>query len=276
MNGTAVLRLVKLAVGIMILVCGWRCAEAPAASETQMTELGIYLIPLESDIQQVRFESADGTSLAGQVDWPVGVENPPLVFILQHSGPVDRDAYQYLAALLVPEGYAVFRFDKRGNGKSGGTYGCCEDEDALAAYKAASGLSGYDPKRVYIIAQSVGTEILARRYDEFTNLQPVRGVVLLSSLLEGKEVLSIDSPLFIIVSDGESNLVAITEASVNAHRQEYSSGAGYFIAPHTEHTLFDVSQEPIDWADPNWPLRFSTDAAENLLIWLNEDRSGRK
>ena len=144
----------------------------------------------------MQFKSSDGTALVGQVDWPKGVNNPPFVFIIQHSGPVDRNAYQYLAALLVPEGYAVFRFDKRGNGKSGGTYGCCEEEDALAAYWAAVNLSGYDPERIFIIAQSIGTEILAQRYDDFINLHPVRGVVLLSSLLEGKEILSIKESAF--------------------------------------------------------------------------------
>jgi pimeloyl-ACP methyl ester carboxylesterase len=274
MNGAALLRMVRAMIGVMILVGGLRCAEAPIAGESRVTESGIYLIPFESDTQQVWFESSDGTALAGQVDWPKGVQNPPLVFIIQHSGPVDRDAYQYLAALLVPEGYAVFRFDKRGNGKSGGSYGCCEGEDVFAAYQAAVGLSGYKPDRVFIIAQSIGTEILARQYDDFTNLQPVRGVVLLSSLLEGEEVVRIESPVFIIVSDSEPDLQAITEASVNAHRQKFSSGASYFIAPHTEHTLFDVSQEPIDWSDPNWPLRFSIDAAESLLFWLNEHRYG--
>jgi pimeloyl-ACP methyl ester carboxylesterase len=272
MNSAALLRMVWLMTGVMILVGGLRCANAPAGGESRVTGSGIYLIPFESDTQQVQFESADGTALAGQVDWPKGVNHPPLVFIIQHSGPVDRDAYQYLAALLVPEGYAVFRFDKRGNGKSGGTYGCCEEEDALAAYWAAVNLSGFDPERIFIIAQSIGTEILARQYEGFANLQPVRGVVLLSSLLKGEEVVRIESPVYIIVSDSEPDLQAITEASVNAHRQKYSSGAGYFIAPQTEHTLFDISQEPIDWSDPNWPLRFSVDAAESLLFWLNEHR----
>lgn len=229
-------------------------------------------IPFESRVREVRFRSTDGTVLAGQLDLPPGVENPPLVLILHHSGPVDRDAYQYLAALLVPEGYAVFRFDKRGTGESGGTYGCCEEEDALAAYQAAVNQDGFDPERVFMIAQSVGTQIVARHFQELQSIHPVRGVALLSSLLEGKEILPIESPLFILVSDGEPNVRAITEEAVAAYRQEVGEGAEYFIAPNTEHTLFDVSQGPIDWSDPRWPLRFSTEAAQSLLQWLEAHR----
>ena len=265
MNGAVLLRMVWSMTGVMILAGGMGCSNAPAGNDARETRVGNLFNPFESDTQQVQFESSDGTALTGQVDWPKGLNHPPLVFIIQHSGPVDRDDYQYLAVLLVPEGYAVFRFDKRGNGKSGGTYGCCEEEDVLAAYRAAVNLSGYDPERIFIIAQSIGTKILARRYDDITNLHPARGVVLLSSLLEGKEILSIKSPVFIIVSDGEPELQAITEVAVDAHRQQYNFGAGYFIAPHTEHTLFDISQEPIDWSDPHWPLRFSSDAAEKSI-----------
>jgi len=232
----------------------------------------VYRIPFESVVQPIRFQSTDGITLAGQADFPKRVPNPPLIFVIHHSGAVDREAYQYLAALLVPQGYAVFRFDKRGSGQSDGIYGCCEEEDALAAYQAAIALEGYDQDRVFILAQSIGTRILARRYDDFRNIHPVRGVVLLSSLLKGEEVLSIESPLFIIVSDSEPDLAAITEEAIRAYRQKYGDDVGYFIAPHTEHTLFDISSGPIDWADPRWPLRFSREAAKSLLAWLEAHR----
>lgn len=226
------------------------------------------LIPFESMVRQVSFQSEDGTRLAGQLDLPPGVDDPPLVFILHHSGPVDRDSYQYLAAFLVPNGYAVFRFDKRGNGQSEGVYGCCEAQDALAAYRAATALTGFDRERIYVVAQSVGTQILADRYDQFTDIAPVHGVVLLSSLLKGKEVLPIESPIHILVSDSEPELRAITEEAVEAHRKEFGGDASFRIVPYTEHTLFDISQGPIDWDDANWPLRFSKIAADDLLTWL--------
>ena len=261
-----------LALALVCLGMTGLLACAPKQNERAAGGAPFLLIPFESRVREVRFRSADGTALAGQLDLPPRVERPPLVMIVHHSGPVDRDAYQYLAALLVPEGYAVFRFDKRGNGESGGTYGCCEEEDALAAYQAAVTQEGFDPERVFIVAQSVGTQIVARRFQEFQSIHPVRGVVLLSSLLEGKEILPIESPLFILVSDHEPNVRALTEDAVAAYRQKVGEGADYFIAPNTEHTLFDVSQGPIDWSDPRWPLRFSAEAAQNLLQWLEAHR----
>lgn len=265
----------KRNLAALVLVClGMAGLPACAVKQSEWAagKTPFLFIPFESRVQEVRFRSADGTGLAGQLDLPPEVENPPLVWILHHSGPVNRDAYQYLAALLVPEGYAVFRFDKRGNGASGGTYGCCEEEDALAAYQAAVSQEGFDPQRVFIVAQSVGTQIVARHFQELQSIHPVRGVVLLSSLLEGKELLTIESPLLILVSDCEPNLRAITEEAVAAYRQEVGEGAEYFVAPHTEHTLFDVSEGAMEWSDPRWPLRFSAEAAQNLLQWLEAHR----
>jgi pimeloyl-ACP methyl ester carboxylesterase len=194
---------------------------------------------------------------------------PPFVFILHHSGPVDRDAYQYLAARLVPAGYAVFRFDKRGNGQSAGTYGCCEADDAVAAYRAGVMQGGYDPTRVYIVAQSLGTEILAQRFDDFEAIHLPRGAVLLSSLLTDEQILNVRVPVHIIVSDSEPELRSITEAATRAHRAAYPFGADFDVIPNTEHTLFDISAGPMDWSDPRWPRRFHPDAWASLLNWLD-------
>lgn len=228
------------------------------------------MLPLDADSQEVFFQSQDGTLLAGQFDWPPGREQPPLVFIIHHSGPVDRDSYQYLAARLVPAGYAVFRFDKRGNGQSGGSYGCCEDDDAISAYRAAIKEDGFDADRVYIIAQSIGSQILAERFEEFERAHRPAGVILLSNLLEGEEVLAIKAPLHIIVSDSEDNLVAIGADAVNAHKSTYDFGASLYVAPHTEHTLFDISDGPLDWSSPDWPEKFHEGTWQSLLAWLNE------
>ncbi len=258
---------------LALLVLAANCS-GPTIAADQRTQADFKRIPFETMAQEVSFQSEDGTRLAGQLDRPPGQANPPLVFIIHHSGAVDRDAYQYLAARLVPAGYAVFRFDKRGTGRSEGTYGCCEDSDALAAYRAAVAQDGIDMSRVFIVAQSIGTRILAGRFEEFAQVHRPAGVVLLSSLLPGKDILAIQAPLHIIISDSEPDLAALGEDAVKAHRAAYGYGASYFIAPHTEHTLFDISGGPIDWSDPNWPEKFSQDAWLSLLGWLeNQCRS---
>lgn len=225
-------------------------------------------MPFKAISQEVLFQSDDRTQLAGQIDWPPGQTAPPLVFIIHHSGPVERNSYQYLADRLVPVGYATFRFDKRGTGRSEGEYGCCEDSDALAAYRAVIAQAGFDPERVYIVAQSIGSQILAERFAEFEQIYPPTGVVLLSNLLEKDEVLAIRAPLHIIVSDSESKLAAIGAGAVTAHRAAYDYGASFYVALQTEHTLFDISEGPINWDDPNWPEKFHNGAWLSLLSWL--------
>lgn len=227
----------------------------------------IRLIPFDATTQQITFQSRDGVQLAGQFDLPPGLTSPPLVFIIHHSGAVDRDSYQYLAARLVPAGYAVFRFDKRGTGTSQGEYGCCEDDDALAAYRAAmTGANG----RVYIVAQSIGTKILADRWKEFEQTRHPDGVVLLSNLLEGQEIAVLNAPIHIIISSSESRIKAIGEEAVIAHRVAYPKyNASFQVIPNTEHTLFDISSGQIDWSDPNWTLRFHPEAWQSLKNWLD-------
>lgn len=224
--------------------------------------------PLAPTTQELVFQSSDGTRLAGQFDWPPAQTRPPLVFIIHHADAIDRYQYQFLVDRLLPAGYAVFRFDKRGTGRSSGVYGCCEDDDALAAYRAAMTQGGFDPEHVFIVAQSIGTTILANHFEEFAQIHPPTGVVLLSSLLEYEEVLAVKTPIHIIVSDSEPNLSAIGVGAVQAHQAAYAYGASFYVAPQTEHTLFDISHGPIDWSAPDWPEKFHSGAWTSLLSWL--------
>lgn len=226
-------------------------------------------LPLDAVTREVTFAGGQGVQLAGQFDLPPQAAAPPLVVFIHHSGPETRDIYQHLAASLVPRGYAVFRFDKRGTGRSGGAYGCCEADDALAAYQAAYAAPDIDRRQVYIVAQNLGTQIVAERFEDFQAIGRPAGVVLLSSLLRGEAVLAIQAPIHIIVSDGEADVEALTVEAVNAHRAAYPYGASYFVAPNTEHTLFDISAGPINWSSPDWPEKFSAPARESLLTWLD-------
>jgi pimeloyl-ACP methyl ester carboxylesterase len=219
--------------------------------------------------REVRFAS-QGVALAGELDLPLGDAPAPLVFVIHHSGPVDRDSFGYLAELLVQEGYAVFRFDKRGTGMSDGEYGCCESQDALAAYRAAVTQDGIDRCSVFIVAQSVGTQHLAERFEEYVQALPPRGVVLLSSLLDANTIDVIAAPVHIIISDSEPNVDQLGRAAAEAHRRRYPFGASYYVAEQTEHTLFDISTGPIDWNDPGWVQRYHRGAMESLIDWLND------
>lgn len=220
--------------------------------------------------REVRFQSGDAT-LAGELDLPTGEEPAPLVFIIHHSGPVTRDAYGYLAEILLPEGFAVFRFDKRGTGHSTGEYGCCEADDALAAYRAAVGQPGIDRQRVFIVAQSIGTQHLAGQFAAFQAIQPPQGVALLSNLLGPETITAVAAPILVIVAESEPELARIGPDAVTAHQAALPYGAELYIAAGAEHTLFDITDGPIDWTDPAWVTRYHRGAMAYLVGWLCDD-----
>jgi pimeloyl-ACP methyl ester carboxylesterase len=223
--------------------------------------------------RQIRFVS-QGVRLAGELDLPLGDAPAPLAFVIHHSGPVDRDSYGYLAELLVQEGYAVFRFDKRGTGASGGEYGCCESLDALAAYRAVVPEDGIDRCNVFIVAQSIGTRHLVERFEGYARAQPPRGVVLLSSLLDAHDIQAIRAPVHIVISDSEPRVEQLGRLAVEAHQDKYPFGASYYVAEQTEHTLFEIRTGPIDWNDPEWTQRYHRGAIKSLINWLDSHRRG--
>jgi hypothetical protein len=52
----------------------------------------------------------------------------------------------------------------------------------------------------------------------------------------------------------------------------YPFGASYYIADHTEHTLFNTQAGPIDWSDPEWVQRYHRGVMQSLIDWLNDYR----
>jgi alpha/beta superfamily hydrolase len=233
------------------------------------------LEPSTREQRRVNFHAGD-VMLAGELDLPRTAGDAPLVFIIHHAGPVGRDAYGYLAELLTDAGFAVFRFDKRGVGASEGEYGCCEAEDALAAYRAVVAEKDVDHQQVFIVAQSIGTELLAAHFAEFAAVQPPAGVALLSSLVGPDAISRIDAPVHIIVADSEPRLALVTDQAVQTHRTRWPHGASSYIADHAEHTLFDIKDGPIDWSDPTWVTRYHRGAMRSLIDWLQSVRPVQK
>ena len=85
--------------------------------------------PLPYGSEEVRFQSTDGTWLAGTLTRPAGIKKPTVVVLVAGSGPADRDAsimghkpFLVLADHLSRNGYAVLRFDKRGVMRSAGSF----------------------------------------------------------------------------------------------------------------------------------------------------------
>jgi len=104
----------------------------------------------------------DGVSLQGELFVPVtsGDSGPPLVVVGHGAGRTTRGTSEYLfwAEFLTREGYAVFLYDKRGLGGSGGEYPGADLEtltgDFTAAVRAAAARPEIDAGRVAILGWS--------------------------------------------------------------------------------------------------------------------------
>ena len=147
-----------------------------------------------ADPQRIEFESADGTKLVGYY-YPAAVDPAPAVVLLHWVGGSNCEwlavnLVQWLQNRFTPEGvaanpacanaeiiftlapseypappegrsYAVFAFDYRGHGESGGKMDWLPDEwraDSIAAVQAARALPGVDPERVATIGASIGAD----------------------------------------------------------------------------------------------------------------------
>ena len=72
-------------------------------------------------IEHISFVSK-GDTLEGTLEIPAGKFPHPLMIFVHGSGKVTRSAYQSYYSKFYPLGYAIFRYDKRGVGESGGVY----------------------------------------------------------------------------------------------------------------------------------------------------------
>jgi len=159
--------------------------------------------------------SAARVSLAGALTLPPGSVPFPAAILISGSGPHDRDEslaghrpFLVLADHLTRKGFAVLRYDKRGNGKSTGDFASATTQDFAADAEAAlaflSTRKEIDAKKIGLIGHSEGgiiAPIVA------SHSPSVAWIVLLAGPgLKGEEILSLQSELILKaagVNDGE-------------------------------------------------------------------------
>jgi uncharacterized protein len=155
--------------------------------------------------EDVTFPNAKANiSLSGTLTFPHGQGSFPAAVLLSGSGPQDRDEslaghrpFLILADHLTRKGIAVLRFDKRGVGKSTGTYAEANTEDFASDAEAAIAFlktrREIDPTRLGLIGHSEGgliAPMIAARSRE------VAWVVLLAGpALKGENTLLLQSEL---------------------------------------------------------------------------------
>ncbi len=154
------------------------------------------------------FFAGDQVQLAGQIDYPATPKpfrGYPIIFIIQHATCNSRNGYAHFARLGTEMGAAVFRWDKRGTGKSGSSGGGSGTLDALNAYKTAVSQPNVDRTRAVIIAQNEGTLLLHDAWVAFKDVCNPLGVVLAGNMLDETEIQRLDVPVTSVMSKSDWN-----------------------------------------------------------------------
>jgi alpha/beta superfamily hydrolase len=118
--------------------------------------------------KELTFQS-QGYMLSGTLEVPTGSGSFPCVVMLVGSGQVDRDenhpkmitnTFSQIANYLSAQGFASFRFDKRGVGKSQGNYNASgfydNRDDGIAALELVREQPEIDPTKIFVLGHSEG------------------------------------------------------------------------------------------------------------------------
>ncbi len=206
--------------------------------------------------------AGDGVRLSGQIDYPFSStkrKNFPLLFILHHAGSDDRSGYQHFTDTALDAGYAVFRWDKRGTGRSGAGGRGLTTNDAICAYQVALDQAQVDRRHVVILAQDAGAALLGSSFGLFAREQHPYGVVLATNTLDETTAMAIDSRLLVLMGQHDWNpWQKYAKRVCEAHDRAYDHGACYYVAPYADRMLIDPRSN-----------RFHYGANNSLRDWLH-------
>jgi hypothetical protein len=198
-------------------------------------------LAVASPLTQELVFAGDEVRLAGQLDYPSPPRKStrfPLLFILHHACGSTRDDYAAYAEIGLDSGYAVFRWDKRGTGRSGGGGRGSTTQDAVNAYEFALEQPHVDRKRAVILALGAGTGLLGSSFGLFARAQHPYGSLLVANMLDEQEVLALDTRLCIVAGQDDWNSPEkYAEVAAAAHNNAYRHGASCYIAPQADRML---------------------------------------
>jgi uncharacterized protein len=188
--------------------------------------------------------AGDHVRLAGQIDYPTASmpqAGYPLIVILHHAGGNTRNDFAHYASIALESGYVVFRWDKRGTGKSGASGRGSSMQDAVLAYATALKQPCIDSQKVVILAQGEGTLLLSEAFEAFENVQHPAGALLIGSLLDQKQILAIKTRVQVIIGAKDwISWQSYGKAPCDAHNAMYKFGARFSVAHHADRLLIDT------------------------------------
>ncbi|MFT5040547.1 MAG: alpha/beta superfamily hydrolase [Hyphomicrobiaceae bacterium] len=263
------LRLIAL-VTASLLALGTQAVAATSSST------GTAVASPRPQIVETTFSSVDAV-VAGQWEFPQ-VSPAPLVVMIQATTGVDRHGlppgygddpeigiYDQLAKKLVAAGFAVFRFDQPGTGRSGrGNYATARST-ALEAYTRAIDHARVDPTRVFLFSHSRGTDAIAGIYARYQEINPVAGVMLLSNQVGETDIVRVACPALLLVTDkNPDDLYQFGQFPTQARqRSEASLETSLVTIPDAEQSLLTTIEE----GDRHY-YSIHPKAVEAILEWL--------
>jgi uncharacterized protein len=218
---------------------------------------------VESGISHEVIFAGDNVRLAGQIDYPkdpVPANGYPLLFILPNACCTSRNGFSHHKQIGNDAGFAVFRWDKRGTGRSAsGGHGSAE-QDAIKAYHTAIHQADIDPNRVVIWTQTDASLLLSENYQDFKNVQQPIATILSGNMLDEQNILNIDTRIFCLTGERDWNLAsryAIKASSV--HEENYKLGSSSYVAQFADRKLIDSRNN-----------LFHTGAEATIQDWLTD------
>jgi hypothetical protein len=185
--------------------------------------------------------AGDGVRLAGQMDYPLSAppaSGYPLLFLIHFACCGVREDYDEYARIGLESGYAVFRWDKRGMGRSGGGGRGSTTQDAVNAYEFALSQPMINRRRAVVLALGSGSGLYGSSFGLFARIQHPHASLLVANLLDEQDILAIDTPVFLIAGGDDWNSpMQYAAVPAKAHRKAYKHGAEAFIAPTADRRL---------------------------------------
>lgn len=160
-------------------------------------------------VVETTFESVDAV-IAGQWDFPARTP-APLVVLIPSQGRLDREGrppglgeepghgmYGELAEALVKAGFAVFRFDKPGAGRSAPGQYATERSNAIEAYTRAVDHARVDRDHVFLLGHSLGSDSIAGIFPRYESVVRPKGVIFFDSTVGERMSLDVKASLLIV------------------------------------------------------------------------------
>jgi pimeloyl-ACP methyl ester carboxylesterase len=191
-----------LAAAVVLAACvPLRAVAAPPPPTSESTD--------RTNTVETTFESVDAT-IAGQWDFPARAP-APLVVLIPSQGRLDREGrlpglgeepghgmYGELTDALVKAGFAVFRFDKPGAGRSSPGRFATERSNAIEAYTRAVDHARIDRDNVFLLGHSLGSDSIAGIYSRYEAVDRPRGVIFFDSTVGERLSIEVKAPLLIV------------------------------------------------------------------------------